>query len=239
MDAARARKILCETVGPAPWYWQTFPQFHSHSRQRFVWTHHGTEGPVAHLVTLCLEQEKNAARIALNSYCRPFLVAPGFLGIWCPEGRNIRIACFDPDQLEAFDVAEVAGWFKQSSERIYSGTAPIADFEIPLSLSAGTHKIETPSVLSGIDELIIPTSYNSMTKDDPAFALFIVYLQAGLVEVLQQKWFTRAQYQVGVQWITRAGRDPQSHQILGECFGVGTFLLAEDGCRLAEWIERS
>jgi hypothetical protein len=238
MDAARARTILSATVGPAPWYWQTFPTFQSHSGQRFVWTHHGTEGPVAHLVTLGLEQETAMARLALNTYCRPFLLAPSFLGIWCPEGRNIRLACFDPDQLKAFDVAEVAGWFKQSSERIYSATAPIAEFDLPLSLTAGTHKIEIPTDFSAIDELIVPTSYKPMTQDDPAFALFVFYLQAGLVEVLPQKWFTGAQYQVGQQWITRAARDPESHRILGECFGVGTFLLEEDGCRLAEWVER-
>ena len=239
MDAARARKILSETVGPAPWYWQTFATFHSHSGQRFVWAHHGTEGPVAHLVTLGLAQQADTVRLALNTYCRPFLVSAKALGIWCPEGRNIRLVCFDPDHFKAFAVAEVAGWFKQSSERIYSATAPIADFEIPLSLTAGTHKIERPSVFSTIDELIVPTSYKPMTPDDPAFALFVFYLQAGLVEVLPQKWFTAAQYQVGQQWITRAARDPESHRILGECFGAGTFLLEEDGCRLAEWIERS
>jgi hypothetical protein len=239
MDTARAKKILSDAVGPAPWYWQTFPAFQSHSRHRFTWVHHGTEGPVAHLVTLGLELETGKARLALNTYCRPFLVTPNFLGVWCPEGRNLRLVCFDPDQLKAFDVAEVAGWFKQSSERIYSATAPIADFEIPLSLTAGTHKIEIPSVFSTIDELIVPTSYKPMTPDDPAFALFVFYLQAGLVEVLPQKWFTAAQYQVGQQWIPRAARDPESHRILGECFGVGTFLLEEEGCRLAEWIERS
>lgn len=238
MDMGRARKILSETIGPAPWYWETFPRFPP-SRQQFIWTHHGTEGPVAHLVTLRLEREQDAARLALNTYCRPFLVEPNFLGIWCPEGRNIRLVCFDPEQLKAFDLAEVAGWFKQSSERIYSGTAPIADFDISLSLAAGTHKIETPSEFSGMDELIIPTSYKPMTKDDPAFALFIVYLHANLVEVLPQKWFTGAQYQVGQQWITRAARDPESHRILGECFGVGTFLLEEDGCSLDEWIEKT
>jgi hypothetical protein len=238
MDAARAKKILSAAVGPAPWYWQTFPNIQSHSRQRFVWTHHGTAGPVAHLVTLGLEQEATTVRLALNTYCRPFLLPPNFLGVWCPEGRNIRLVCFDPDQLKAFDVAEVAGWFKQSSERIYSFTAPIADFEVPLSLTAGTHKIEIPSEFSTIDELIVPTSYKPMTQDDPAFAVFVFYLQAGLLEVLPQKWFTSEHYQVGQQWITRAARVPRSQRILGECFGVGTFLLEEDGCRLAEWIDR-
>ena len=194
---------------------------------------------MAHLVTFALQQDGSNVRLALNTYCRPFITPANLLGIWCPEGRNIRLVCFDPDQLKTFDVAEVAGWFKQSSERIYSATPPVADFEISLSLSSGTHKIEVPAEFAGVDELIVPTSYKAMNPDDPAFALFIFYLQAGLVEVLPQKWFTASQYQVGQQWITRAARDPESQQIVGECFGVGTFLLEEDGVRLAEWVERS
>ena len=238
IDPSHARKILSQSIGPAPWYWETFSLCRSLSGQRFVWTHHGTEGPVAHLITLGLEQESDRVRIALNTYCRPFLVGSQLLGIWCPEGRNIRLTCFDPDQLKAFDLAEVAGWFKQSSDRIYAATAPVADFEIPLTLGPGMHKIDVPKELAAVDELIVPTSYKALSNDDPAFALFVFYLQAGLVEVLPQKWFTSAQYRVGEQWIPRAGRDPESQRIIGECFGVGTFLLEEDGCRLASWIER-
>jgi len=238
LDTARLRKILSQTVGPAPWYWETFPAFRSHSGQRFVWKHHGAEGPIAHLVTLALEQEPENIRLALNTYCRPFFAPPHFLGIWCPEGRSIRLTCFDPDQLKAFDLSEVAGWFKQSSERIYSAAAPIADFEVPLALSPGIHKIEVPSEFAEIDEVIAPTSYKAMSNDDPAFALFVFYLHAGLVEILPQRWFTAAQYRVGQYWITRVARDPESHRMVGECFGVGSFLLEEDGCRLAEWVER-
>lgn len=239
ISASRVKEILSKTVGPVPWYWETFPAFRSLAGQRFVWTHHGDQGPVGHLVTLGLEQQQELPRLALNTYCRPFLVPPHFLGIWCPEGRNIRLTCFDPEQLKGFDLAEVAGWFKPSSDRIYSTTAPIADFEVPLTLSPGMHKIEVPAQLQAVDELIVPTSYKAMSDDDPAFALFVFYLQAGLVEVLPQKWFTAAQYRVGQQWIPRAARDPESHRIFGECFGVGTFLLEEDGGRLASWIDRS
>jgi hypothetical protein len=239
IDVSRARRILSTCIGPAPWYWKTFPVLHSFSKQHFVWTHHGTDGPIAHLVTLGLEQEPKKARLALNTYCRPFLVPPQFLGVWCPEGRNIRLTCFDLDQLKGFDLAEVAGWFKQSSDRIYAATAPLGDFEIPLTLAPGTHKINVPKELAAVDELIVPTSYKARSNDEPAFALFVFYLQAGLVEVLPQKWFTAAQYRVGEQWIPRAARDPESQRIIGECFGVGTFLLGEGGCRLEEWIERS
>jgi len=188
------------------------------------------------VVSLALEQEPDKLRLALNTYCRPFVVSSRCLGIWCPEGRNIRVVCFDPDQLEAFDLAEIAGWFKQSSDRIYAKTAPVAELEVPLELGPGMHKIEVPAELATVDELIVPTSYKAMSNDDPAFALFVLYLQAGLVEVLPQKWFTASQYQVGKQWISRAARDRESHRIFGECFGAGTFLLEEDGCRLGEWI---
>lgn len=233
------RQQLDHTVGPTPWYWKTFPVFRSQAGQRFVWTHYGDQGPLGYVVSLALEQEPDRPRLVLNTYCRPFLVPPHYLGIWCPEGRTIRLTCFDPDQLKSFDLGEIAGWFKQSADRIYSATAPVADFEVPLGLSAGTHNIVVPPELATLDELIAPTSYPAKSKDEPAFALFVFYPQAGLVEVLPQKWFTAAQYQVGKQWIVRAARDPESHRIFGECFGVGTFLLEEDGCRLAEWVERT
>jgi len=230
------RQQVKSTVGPAPWYWQTFPAVRSLSGRRFVWTHHGEQGPLAYLVSLALEQEPEKPRLALNTYCRPFLVPPNFLGIWCPEGRSIRLTCFDPDQLQPFEFGDIAGWFKQSSDRIYAASAPVTEFEAALGLSAGTHKIDVPQAMASVDELIVPTSYPAKSADDPAFALFDFYPQAGLIEVLPQKWFTAAQYQVGPQWIARAGRDQESHRIFGECFGVGTFLLEEDGCRLADWL---
>lgn len=238
VSTSRIRDLLAKTPGPTPWYWKTLPAFRSLAGQNFVWSHHGEQGPIAHLVTLGLQQQPDQARLALNTYCRAFPVPPHSLGIWCPEGRSIRLACFDLDQLKAFELGEVAGWFKQSSDRIYSATSPVVDFEVPLHLTPGTHKIEVPAELQTVDELIVPTSYRALSNDDPAFALFVFYLRAGLVEVLPQKWFTAAQYVVGQQWITRAGRDPESQRIFGECFGVGTFLLEEDGCRLAQWLER-
>jgi len=238
ITATRARELLSHAIGPAPWYWKTFPAFTSAAGQRWSWTHHGEQGPLAYLVTLALEQEPEKPRLALNTYCRPFMVAPSHLGIWCPEGRCLRLVCFDPDSLKAFEVGEVVGWFKQSSERIYSSTAPITEFEIPLAMSEGTHKIEVPPEFASVEELIAPSSFKALSQDDPAFALFVFYLHAGLVEVLPQKWFTAAQYEVGRQWIPRAMRDPEFHRIVGECYGVGTFLLEEDGCRLQKWIER-
>ena len=156
ISTSRLKELLQRTVGPTPWYWKTFPAVNSVSGQRFVWTHHGEQGPLAYLVSLGLEQEPEKPRLALNTYCRPFLVPPSRLGIWCPEGRSIRFTCFDPDQLKAFDFAEIAGWFKQSSERIYAATEPLADFEVQLGLPLAMHKIEVPPELREVDELHRP-----------------------------------------------------------------------------------
>jgi hypothetical protein len=238
INTSRLREELARTVGPAPWYWKTFPAFNSTSGQRFVWTYHGESGPLAYLVSLGLEQEPDKPRLALNTYARPFLVPPGYLGIWCPEGPTIRLTCFDPDQLKAFDFAEIAGWFKQSADRIYAATPPIEDFDLSVSLAPGMNTVEMPTALQTVEELIVPTSYPAKSDDDPAFALQVLYPHAGLVEVLPQRWFTASQYQVGKQWISRAARDSESHRIFGECFGAGIFLLQEDGCRLEEWLAK-
>lgn len=237
INTSRIKELVTRAVGPTPWYWKTFPVPQTASGQRFVWTHQGDQGPLGYVVTLGLEQQPDQPRLALNTYCRPFLVPPNKLGIWCPEGRNIRFVCFDPDQLKAFDLAEIAGWFKSSTERIYSATAPIADFEAE-PMPAGTHRIEVPPEFQTVDELIVPVSYAAQTLDDPAFALNIFYMQAGLVEVVPQKWFTAAQYKVGPQWITRALRDEETHRIAGECYGSGIFLLDEDNSRLDQWLEK-
>jgi hypothetical protein len=238
INTSRLRELLTRTVGPAPWYWKTFPKLHAASGQPLSWTHHGEQGMLAYLISLAPEQDPEKPRLALNTYCRPFLMPQSQVGVWCPEGRSIRLTCFDTEHLEAFDLAEIAGWFKQSSDRIYAATAPAAEFEVPLGLKAGMHKIEVPAEFQALDELLVPTSYPAKSDDDPAFALYVFYLQAGLVEVLPQKWFTASQYEVGRQWITRAARDPESHRIFGECFGVGSFLLEEDGCHLERWMEK-
>jgi hypothetical protein len=237
-NLSATKRQLERAIGPSPWYWETFPPFVGASGQRFTWSHQGEQGSAAYVVSLHLQQQPDAPRLALNTYCRPFPVDGNRLGIWCPEGRTIRLACFDPDLLKAFDMAEIAGWFKQSSERIYATAPPAADFELPLNLLPGTHKVDVPELLRGVDELIIPTSYPAKGPDDAAFAIYVLYLRAGLVEVLPQRWFTASQYQVGKQWITRVVRDPETQRLIGECFGSGIFQLEEDGCRLERWLER-
>ena len=234
----RQQEIIQKAVGPAPWYWKTFPEITGASGQRFEWRFHGNNGEHAYLVTLALGHEPDTPRLALNTYCRPFTTASGKLGIWCPEPNEMRLVCFDPDQLAAFPFTEIAGWFKPSNERMYAATSPIDELEISTRLPAGTHNVEVPPPFREIDELMLISSYPAKTKSDAAAAIFILYPQAGLVEVLPQKWFSAEKYDVGPQWISRLARDPVTHRIVGEAVRIGTFELNDDGTDIATWIEK-
>jgi hypothetical protein len=149
----------------------------------------------------------------------------------------MRFVLFDLDTLESFDYAEIAGWFKPSPERIFSATSPLAEFSVSAMLKEGTHPIEVPAEFQSVEELLVPTQYGAKTKDDAAAAVYVVYPHAGLVEVLPQRWFTPSQFDVGMQWITRLARDPQTHRIVGEAMRFGSFELTEDGTDLAYMME--
>jgi hypothetical protein len=212
---------------------------HTASGQNFVWTHHGNDGELAYLVTLGLEPEPSKPRLALNTFCVPFAVPPNRLGVWCPEPGALRILCFDPGQLAAFSFAEIVGWFKQSNDKVYAVTAPLAELELNTRLPEGTHKLEVPDEFRTLDELLLVSSRPAKAHDDAAANIYALYPQAGLVQVLPQRWFTAEKYEVGRQWIARLARDPESNRLIGEGIRMGTFVLSEDGCELAEWLEKT
>jgi hypothetical protein len=225
-------------TGPSPWYWETFPAPTGASGKKYEWRFHPQDSQLAFLVTLHLAGEPNKPRLALNTYCRPFLITSDTFGVWCPEGRSLRFVVFDPDSLKPFDFVEIAGWFKASSERIYAATPPISEFSLPTTLVNGTQSFQFPSEVESLKELLAVTALPSTAADDPSAAVYVLYPHAALVEVLPQKWFTPRQYKLGQQWISRATRDPDTHRIVGECVRVGLFELTDDGEEVRRWIEK-
>ena len=234
----KSKDTIRLAVGPAPWYWETFPRATGASGKGYEWQFHPPESQLAYLVTLHLPGEADRPRLALNTYCRPFKINSDMFGVWCPEGRNLRFVAFDPDSLKSFEFLEIAGWFKNSSERMYASTAPIAEFAVPTTLGAGTHEFKFPEEFQSVTELLTVTALPSTAADEASAAIFVLYPHAGLVEVLPQKWFTPRQYKLGQQWISRTVRDAESHRILGECVRGGLFELTDDGMEIRRWIEK-
>jgi hypothetical protein len=229
-------KLVQSTTGPSLWFWETFPEVHGGGSRRYRWRFHGAQEGLNFLVTLHGEGEPDKPRLALNTYCRPFSIESGRIGVWCPEGRTLRFVCFEPDRMQAFGFEEIAGWFANSSERMYATTPPVAEFEVDTQLEPGTHAFHVPESFRSVDELLAPSTYKSVEKNDPAFAIFVVYPQAGLVEVLPQNWITRETYDLANHWITRVARDPETHRIVGELSRAGVFELAESERDFSRWL---
>lgn len=236
-EKQRLQQILGKATGPAPWYWKTFPSLRT-GETEFEWVHHGEDGALAYLVTLYRVGQRSEPLLALNTYCTPFALGEGRLGIWCPEGRGmLRLVAFDVDQLKPFVVDEIVGWFKQSTERIFSKTEPVEEFEFSAGFPQGTQALTVPEAFHPIPELLMVAARKALAKEDPACAVFVLYPQAGLVEVLPQRWFNRGGYDVGQQWITRVVRDPVSHRIIGDGFRMPPFRLSENGLDLDGLLE--
>ena len=136
-----------------------------------------------------------------------------------------------------FPLRDVAGWFKRSQDRIYSATTPLAEMEISSRLTAGTHTVEVPPELLGIDELLLIGPYPATSNDDAACAILVLHPRAGEVTVLPQTWYTANKCDIGYQWITRVTRDPASGRIIGGGIRIGNFELTEDGTGLERWLE--
>ena len=189
------------------------------------------------MVTLVERQQPEISLLALNYYCWAFPLDAGRLGVWCNEHRYVRVMAFDLDALAAFPLADIAGWFNRSQERVYAKTAPVAELELPWTLAPGTHKIEVPAAFAGIDELLMISSYPAAGKQDPALAIFSLKPSASTVEILPQRWYTAADYELGRQWVTRIARDPATGRIVGEGVQIKPFELDESGTSVERWLE--
>jgi len=229
-------KLVHATIGPSPWFWETFPEVRGRGHRRYRWRFHGQEEGLQYVVTLHCDGEPERPRLALNTLCRPFVLRNGRLGIWCPQGRELRLACFQVDRLRAFALEEIVGWFAPSGERLYAATAPQDELYVSLETAGGVHPLEVPECLRGSDEVLAPVSYPGADPNGPAFAIFVFYLQAGLLEVLPQGWITRVNYDVANHWITRAVRDPRTHRIVGQLSRAGVFELGDNGTDFNRWL---
>jgi len=237
----RQQQLIEKATGPAPWYWETLPEPTGASGRRYIWTYHREQGPIGYLVTLSARQDPQSTLLALNTYSRVFLVPPGRFGIWCPEyspsgGSYLRVMCFDPDQLNPFPLTEVAGWFKQSADRVYSTVAPQAEFEIPI-LDAGAHRLDVPAEFRSVEGEMFLVNSSKCDKKEAMQDILILRLATGEVEVLPQNWLTSDKYDQGYQWITRVTRDPATGHLIGDGIRLGRFELTDDGRHLARWIE--
>jgi len=135
-------------------------------RQKFVWTYHGDSGDLAYLVTLSLEQEPENPAPGAEHVLRSIFDRAELARNLVSGTSGLRVMCFDPDQLAAFPIEEIVGWFKQSNDRVYARTAPAAEFEVGRPLSGRHAQARNPEAFHTVDEVVAVGSYPARTRED-------------------------------------------------------------------------
>lgn len=227
------QELINKTLGPAPWYWQTFPAILGNLKNKYVWSYHRDKGKHSYLVSLSKLGDSQNIKIVLNSYTRPFLIHPHSLGLWFIQNKQIHLLCFDPEKMPSFNLEGLPPDFKSSQASHYTLANPVAEVAIPSTLNAGLHTTLFPEEFSSLQELLIVAPY---TGGKAAYAIFDLNPSLGEVRVMPQEWFTAAKFDPGYQWITRVVRNPETGKLYGDGIRIGIFELSEDGCHLAKWI---
>ena len=229
--------LLSNVVGPAPWYFKSFPKVETASR-RYEWRRN--EGQRTREFSVCLhpEGEDGCISLAIAMYTRVFAISPNLLGIWFEESRRIRIFVIDPDSLIDFSISEPLPASIQDYGGFHAGPV-LADYWTSTDLEAGEHRIELPSAFLGMQNLLLLGEY-ARIREAACSAIFEIRPGSApgsrRLCVYPQKWFNLDDYDLSYQWITRTTREPVDGRLVGDGIRIPPFILTEDGCRVDRWI---
>ncbi len=234
--SAALKESINLAVGPSPWYVATFPELKAGFKHKFEWRHLGEKGKYSFLVALANLQETGKVKLVLNSYVRPFLLEPGWLGLWYVQKGTLILDCLSVADLPSFSLEELPADFKGSAAAYFSLGLPLARVAIPLSLREGVHEIRFPDEFTSLDELLVVVP---SVGGNYAYAVMALEPAASQVKVYPQKWFTKEKFDLGYEWITRVTRDPKTGKMYGDGIRIGIFELTDDGTQIARWIGNS
>ena len=228
-------RVLRDVVGPAPWYWKTFPLLSSSDGRSWTWQLHGFKGPHASSVTLGLAGPQHEPRLAVAMYVRPFAIRMSLLGLWFENRKSERLelVCVELDRLQVSSVEALTAQLHSKQSLFYAGGAPVWTIHIPTGLSEGLHEIQFPKELAEVNELLLVADRPSASTTDASCQIIEVHPSRGTVRLYPQRWFTAAKFDIGYQWITRVARDPETGRIVGDGIRISPFELSADGCELA------
>jgi len=230
-DLDRIKALIDTAIGPAPWYWQTFPTLYSGERV-FKWRSYGTTGKLAY-VTVLEEEGVGKPLIALNTAVWPFAANQGYLGVWYSTGRydHVEVQTFKLDDLRVIKSFRArAQIFKKSLQNyLLHDSTPAESVQIPQGLSKGRHKGPVLESANTLTELLLLTS---PPGEGLVHSIYVWHPASGMIDVLPQKWFREEDIDPGYHWITRVARDPQTGHIVGGGIRILGFELDDSGMRL-------
>jgi hypothetical protein len=220
-------------VGPAPWYWKTFPSFGEGFEWQFA-ANAGSEYPNGTPVLFARTDRDAAGKqpvLSVRIYGRVLRANDDHILLWGPRHRqnDLLIETFELDQLRP-----IGGTEQSDDDRIWVTTAdPIDRVSIPAGLPAGRAPGQyIARAASTLAEVLMLA--DGPSPRDAAISVYAWSPAAGTLDVMPQSWFNEGNTDLGYEWITRVTRDPTSGHIFGDGVRMTPFELDARG----RWLRR-
>lgn len=219
-------------VGPAPWYWKTFPGLGTRYEWRFV-SRGGVGYPNgdAMLFELGATGQQDEARpvLIVRRYGRVLRANDGHLLLWGPRERkgDLLIETHSLPKLTTIqDVAPV------EKDVMWTVRADAVDrVVIPQGLPEGrTPGRYAASAASTLSEILLLA--NGPSPQRAATSIYAWHPGDGTVDVMPQTWFRDETHDLGYEWITRVARDSSTGHIFGDGIRIAPFELDAGGTLL-------
>lgn len=213
-------------VGPAPWYWETFPILGEGYEWRFI-PRSGSSYPDGEPVLFGhrATSPEALALLRVRIYGRVIRPKEGHVLLWGPRVRHgdLIIETFALDDLRPIDVAAPA-----DDETPWRVSAEALDrVTIPEGLPAGRAPDRyVAHAASGLQEILLLADGPSA---EAATSIYAWHPGEGTVDVMPQTWLRQDTHDLGYQWITRVARHGRRGRIHGDGIRLAPFELDADG----------
>jgi hypothetical protein len=229
-DVSEALGRKC--VGPAPWYWETFPSLGEPYEWRFVpqgQSSYPNGNPVLfRRETTAASHEVTYPVLVARIYTRVLRPNESHVLLWGPRRR-------DGDMLiETFainDLGAIADAATVEREPLWTaGAAATNHITIPQRLPAGRASDRYVADVGSAFEVLLLAE--GPAHREAATSIYVWQPATGAIDVIPLTWFREDTNDLGYEWITRVMRDPSTGHIFGDGIRVAPFELDAQGARL-------
>ncbi len=225
------RELLKTAIGPAPWYWNTFPEITTKAGIKYKWNY--DEKKAEWIPYLEKVGENDCLLMGVDTYLRAFSLPTGYLGIWYPrsvpkpyEFLGVEFEFFDLEKLEKFTLIDIPKDFKKLKNPYFCKGNSLTKFFIPKNLKPGENNFKFPEVMKAMDEFVMVCGY---PYEKAAYSILQLLPKNNKVVLYPQYWFNEDECDLGYQWITRIIKHPKNGQFYGDGIRISAFELKKDG----------
>lgn len=225
-------ELIKSSIGPSPWYWNTFPIINSKQGNQYKWDY--DEKKIEWVPYLKKAGSEDNLIMVIDSYISAFSLPDGEMGIWYPRTQHnpykflsIEFEIFNLDKLASFTFKDITKDFKKNDKKppyFCKGTS-IAKFSIATNLKPGENRYKFPGIFNQVNEFLFVCGY---PYEKAAYSIIQLQPKEEKIFLFPQYWFNGDDCDLGYEWITRVVKDPKTGIIYGDGIRISPFELEKD-----------